>query len=129
MTGGTPRWVWLLHGNFPTMDPADRHRFLTSLARSAREVSDHELTTLLDGEWRSRPTAAWLLGLDRRVQFRGRIGELLVASQDTDADQCPQAPAAEPGKSRAAHKATAAKVPAQADRDGVPVYGGSYGET
>src|SRR5262249_4368592 len=28
-----------------------------------------------------------------------------------------------------AHKATAAKVPARADRDGVPLYGGSYGET
>jgi hypothetical protein len=37
------------------MDQADRHRFLTPLARSAREVRDHELTTLLDGEWRSRP--------------------------------------------------------------------------
>jgi hypothetical protein len=96
---------------------------------SAREVSDRELTTLLDGEWRSRLTAAWLIGLDRRKQLRGRIGDLLLASQDTDASQCPQAPTAEPGKSRAAHKATAAKVPAQAERDGVPVYGGSYGET
>jgi Family of unknown function (DUF6000) len=96
-----------------------------------REVSDHELTTLLCGEWRSRLAAAWLIGLDRREQFRGRIGELLVASQDTDADQCPQAPTAEPGKSQAAHKATAAKakMPAQAYRGGVPVYGGSYGET
>jgi hypothetical protein len=75
------------------------------------------------------PATAWLIGPDRREQFGGRIGELLVASQNTDTGQCPQAPAAEPGKSRAAHKATAANVPAQADRDGVPVYGGSYGET
>jgi hypothetical protein len=91
--------------------------------------ADYELTTLPDGEWRSRLTAAWLIGLDRREQFRGRICELLLASQDTYPDQCPQAPAAEPGKSRTAHKATAAKVPAPADHDGVPVYGGSYGET
>jgi hypothetical protein len=129
MTGGTPRWAWLLHGNFARMDRADRHRFLAPLAGSAREVSDHELTTLLDGEWRSRLTAAWLIGLDRREQFRGPIGELLLASQDTYASQYPQAPIAQPGKSRAAHKATAAQVPAQADHDGVPVYGGSYGET
>jgi hypothetical protein len=53
--------------------------------------------------------AAWLIGLDVREQFRGRIGELLLASQDTCADQCPRAPTAEP--SRAAPKATAAKVP------------------
>ena len=70
-------------------DRADRHRFLTPLARSAREVSDHEFTTLLDGEWRSRLTAASPIGLDRREQFRGRIGELLLASQDTYASQCP----------------------------------------
>jgi hypothetical protein len=87
MTGGTPRCAWLLHGNFATMDQAAATASSPPLARSAREVSDHELTTLLDGEWRSRLTAAWLIGLDRREQFRGRIGELLLASQDTYADQ------------------------------------------
>lgn len=114
MTGGTPRWAWLLHGNFARMDQADRHRFLTPLARSAHQMPPvMGITMLLEGEWRSRLAAAWLIGLDVREQFRRRIGELLLASQGTYADQCPRAATAEPGTSRAAHKATAAKVPPQ----------------
>jgi hypothetical protein len=55
MTAGTPRRAWLLHSNFARMDQADRHRFLTPLARSTREVPPvMGITMLLEGEWRSR---------------------------------------------------------------------------
>ena len=87
-----------------TFHLAGRHRFLAPLARSRCGVRDHELTVLPGGGWRSRLTGARLIGLDRREQFRSRIGEPLLASQDTDADQCGQAPAAghrrEPGSTQ-----------------------------
>jgi len=84
---GTRRYLGLLHGNFMTMDPAGRASFLRQLARSARQVSDHELGVLLESEWRSQLTASWLIGLGRRDQFRGQIGELLLASEVTYAGQ------------------------------------------
>jgi uncharacterized protein DUF6000 len=80
-TGNIQRYGWLLHGNFLTLNLAERTLFLQQLACSAREVSDHELATLLDSEWRSRLTASWLIGLGQREQFRDRIGELLLASE------------------------------------------------
>jgi len=49
--------------------------------------SDRELATLLDSEWRSRLTASWLIGLDRREQFRAKIGEQLLSSELTYAGQ------------------------------------------
>lgn len=85
--GGIERYGWLLHGNFVTMDKTARTPFLQQLARSAWQASDHELATLLASEWRSRLTASWLIGLDRREQFRDRIGELLLASELTYAGQ------------------------------------------
>jgi len=81
------RYLKLLHGNFVTMDKAERTPFLRQLSRSARQASDHGLATLLDSEWRSRLTASWLIGLGRREQFRDRIGELLLASELTYAGQ------------------------------------------
>ena len=86
-TGNIERYGWLLHGNFMRMDKAARTTFLRQLARSARQASDHELATLLDSEWRSRLTASWLIGFGCREQFRGRIGELLLASELTYAGQ------------------------------------------
>ncbi len=80
-TGNIRRYLKLLNGNVLTLDEAERTRFLQQLAESARQASDHELAMLLDSEWRSRLTAAWLIGLDRREQFRDRLGELLLASE------------------------------------------------
>ena len=80
-TGSVRRYLKLLHGNFLALDEGKRSRFLEQLARSARQISDRELAMLLDSEWRSRLTASWLIGLDRREQFRDRIGELLLASE------------------------------------------------
>ncbi|MUT92176.1 hypothetical protein GOL98_22120 [Streptomyces sp. Z38] len=39
------------------------------------------MEALLGYEWRSRLTAAWLIGVDRRERFRERIGDLLLASE------------------------------------------------
>jgi hypothetical protein len=80
-TGSAARYLKLLHGNFMTMDPVQRAPFLQELAVSARQASDHDLAMLLDSDWRSRLTASWLIALDRRQQFRPRIGDLLLASE------------------------------------------------
>src|SRR5580700_11115442 len=80
-TGTVARYLKLLNGNFMTMEEVQRRPFLQQLAASARQASDHDLAMLLDSEWRSRLTASWLIALDRREQFRPRIGELLLASE------------------------------------------------
>lgn len=84
---GVARYEWLLGGSFAEMDEPERTVFLQQLAEAARQASDRELSTLLDSEWRSRLTASWLIGLDRREQFRVRIGQLLLASELTYAGQ------------------------------------------
>jgi len=86
-TGRLPRYLQLLHGNFVALDERKRRRFLQQLARSARQVSDRELAAVLENEWRSRLTASWLIGLDKREQFRDRIGELLLDSEAAYAGQ------------------------------------------
>jgi hypothetical protein len=80
-TGTVARYLKLLNGNFMAMDEAGRTLFLQQLTESARQVSDHELAVLLDSDWRCRLTGSWLIALDRRQQFRQRIGELLLASE------------------------------------------------
>ncbi|WP_406277463.1 DUF6000 family protein [Embleya sp. NBC_00896] len=47
---------------------------------AARQVTDDELEILLDSEWGSRITAAWLIGIDRRAYFRDVLGDLLSRS-------------------------------------------------
>jgi hypothetical protein len=86
-TGSAARYLKLLNGNFMTMDTAQRSLFLQQLAAPARQASNQDLDVLLDSEWRSRLTASWLIALDRRQQFRQRIGELLMASELTYAGQ------------------------------------------
>ena len=85
--GRLGRYMRLLNGNFLALGAGKRRRFLRKLGRSARQVSDRELAILLDAGWRERLTAAWLIGLDRREQFRDRIGELLLASDSGYASQ------------------------------------------
>jgi hypothetical protein len=80
-TGFRRRYMLLGGGQFVALDEGKRRRFLRKLARSARRVSDRELAVLLEGGWRERLTASWLIGLDSRGQFRDRIGELLLASE------------------------------------------------
>jgi hypothetical protein len=74
-----PRYLSLLGGLQPQGIP-DRTGFARSLARDAHRISDADLGRLLDFEWRARLTASYLIGLDRRAQFRDRLGSLLLES-------------------------------------------------
>ncbi|XCM34158.1 DUF6000 family protein [Streptomyces parvus] len=56
-------------------------RFTRHLLSDAAAITDEELEALLGYEWRSRLTAGWLTGIDRRERFRARIGDLLLASE------------------------------------------------
>jgi len=78
---GSARYAKLLHGNALDMSGTDGAAFVAAMGRDARQIADRELGTLLDSEWRSRLTAAWLIGLDRRTRFRDRIGEMLLDSE------------------------------------------------
>jgi hypothetical protein len=75
-----PRYLRLM-GGFMILPDRQLVRFGRSLARAARRISDEDLEALLSFEWRSRLTAAWLIGLDRRTQFRERLGQMLLASE------------------------------------------------
>jgi hypothetical protein len=75
------RYLKLLHGNVLGLHGSDRTAFMRAMGDDSRRITDHELSTLLDSEWRSRLTAAWLIGLDRRTHFRDRLGQLLLDSQ------------------------------------------------
>ncbi|GEC05839.1 hypothetical protein SSP24_34940 [Streptomyces spinoverrucosus] len=57
-------------------------RFARHLINDAATITDAELEALLSYEWRSRLTAAWLIGVGRRESFRERIGDLLLASEN-----------------------------------------------
>ncbi|WP_172384707.1 DUF6000 family protein [Streptomyces sp. MNP-20] len=75
------RYLKLLGGQFARHDEPDRGGFLRALTDDAHQITDHDLNVLLDCEWRSRLTAAWLAGISRRHQFRERLGTLLLASE------------------------------------------------
>lgn len=79
-TGEFPRY-WHLMGAFMLLPDRQLIRFGRSLARHARKITDDDLEMMLAFEWRSRLTAAWLIGLDRRTQFRERLGTLLLESE------------------------------------------------
>ncbi|MGW1409015.1 DUF6000 family protein [Streptomyces sp. NPDC002403] len=80
-TQGVGRYLHLLHGNFARDDVSERTPFLRSLSTAAREITDEELEILLESEWRSRLTAAWLIGFDHREHFRDVLGDLLLDSR------------------------------------------------
>ena len=86
-----PRYLELLHGNFIRLPAQECTQFLQALGHDARHIGDAELESMLrPGElagWRERLTAAWLIGLDRRSQFRDLLGELLLESELTYAGQ------------------------------------------
>jgi hypothetical protein len=71
------RYLKIMGVNALRDDEPRRSLLMRSLAEDARQVADEELELLLTGEWRARLTAAWLIGLDHRTQFRGRLGTLL----------------------------------------------------
>ncbi len=54
---------------------------MKKLGKAASEISPRELGMLLDIGWRERTTAAWLIAVAGRTEFRDRLGELLLASE------------------------------------------------
>ncbi|MFE6081565.1 DUF6000 family protein [Streptomyces virginiae] len=70
-----------LDGSLMGMTEHDRSTFLRALGEDARAITPHELTVLLEGGWRERLTAAWLVAAARRTEFRERLGEMLLASE------------------------------------------------
>ncbi|RZU34727.1 hypothetical protein EV284_4327 [Streptomyces sp. BK022] len=63
------------------MSGSDRAKFMRKLGQAAGEISPRELSLLLDGGWRERKTAAWLIAVAGRSEFRESLGELLLASE------------------------------------------------
>ncbi|WP_223281473.1 DUF6000 family protein [Streptomyces antnestii] len=78
---GRPRYRDLKSGR--VLRPGWPHAELVArhLIDDAVTITDAELEALLGYEWRSRLTAAWLIGVGRRATFRDRIGDLLLASE------------------------------------------------
>jgi hypothetical protein len=66
----------VLHMRSPEYD-----RFVRDLGEDAGLITVKEIAVLLDGGWRERRTAAWLVAVSRRTEFRERLGELLLASE------------------------------------------------
>ncbi|MER7742551.1 DUF6000 family protein [Streptomyces sp. NPDC096538] len=74
------RYLRLNYGIFRLTDRECR-RFAQDLARAAQTITPRELGLLLDCGWRERKTAAWLIAIVGRTDFRPRLGELLLASE------------------------------------------------
>ncbi|MFE6160719.1 DUF6000 family protein [Streptomyces sp. NPDC056486] len=74
------RYLKLGGGLLRLQDPEYDH-FARALGEDARLITPHELITLLKGGWRERRTAAWLIAVSHRTEFRERLGELLLASE------------------------------------------------
>ncbi|MFH7594522.1 DUF6000 family protein [Streptomyces racemochromogenes] len=69
-----------LGGGALRLTGAERELFVEELVGAAREITPTELGTLFEGGWRERKTAAWLVAVAGRTEFRTLIGELLPAS-------------------------------------------------
>ncbi|MFJ3087450.1 DUF6000 family protein [Streptomyces sp. NPDC086838] len=78
---GHARYLVLKSGRFLRPEWSHGERFARQLIDDAATITDAELEALLGYEWRSRLTAAWLIGVDRRDRFRERVGDLLLASE------------------------------------------------
>lgn len=78
---GRARYLVLKSGRFLRPEWPHGESFAHHLIDDAATITDAELEALLGYEWRSRLTAAWLIGVDRRDRCRERIGDLLLASE------------------------------------------------
>ena len=78
----TPERRYLkLGGSLLRMRSPEYDRFVRDLGEDAGVITEQEIATLLEGGWRERRTAAWLVAVSRRTGFRERLGELLLASE------------------------------------------------
>ncbi|WP_329099262.1 DUF6000 family protein [Streptomyces sp. NBC_01439] len=75
------RYLVLKSGRFLRPEWPHAEHFARHLIDDSATITDVELEALLGYEWRSRLTAAWLIGVGRRATFRERIGDLLLASE------------------------------------------------
>ncbi|MFD8911096.1 DUF6000 family protein [Streptomyces sp. NPDC059575] len=70
-----------LGGALFSLSGPERAEFARSLGADAGGISGAELGILLGGTWRERKTAARLIAVAGRTEFRARLGELLLASE------------------------------------------------
>ncbi|MGW4728309.1 DUF6000 family protein [Streptomyces shenzhenensis] len=78
----TPERRYLkLSGSLLRMRSPEYDRFVRDLSEDAGLITAQEIATLLEGGWRERRTATWLVAVSRRTEFRARLGELLLASE------------------------------------------------
>ncbi|WP_406278655.1 DUF6000 family protein [Streptomyces sp. NBC_00191] len=70
-----------LGGSLLRLTEPERGQFTRKLSEAADEITPHELGVLLEGGWRERKTAAWLIAVAHRAEYRERLGELLLASE------------------------------------------------
>ncbi|MFH8398935.1 DUF6000 family protein [Streptomyces anulatus] len=69
-----------LGGSLHRLSAVERSTFVRDLAQAAYEITPAELSILFEGGWRERKTAAWLVAVAHRTEFRDLIGRLLLAS-------------------------------------------------
>ncbi|WP_346342001.1 DUF6000 family protein [Streptomyces sp. SID2563] len=78
----TPQRRYLkLGGGLLRLEDPERGRFMRDLREDAGLITAEEIAELLEGGWRERRTAAWLVAVSGRTEFRERLGELLLASE------------------------------------------------
>ncbi|MFJ2397399.1 DUF6000 family protein [Streptomyces sp. NPDC087843] len=78
----TPERRYLkLGGGLLRMENPACGRFMRDLREDAGLITADEIAKLLEGGWRERRTAAWLVAVSRRTEFRERLGALLLASE------------------------------------------------
>ncbi|MGW1544119.1 DUF6000 family protein [Streptomyces sp. NPDC002309] len=70
-----------LSGSLLRMRSPEYDRFVRRLSEDSKAITAAEIATLLEGGWRERRTAAWLVAVSGRTEFRERLGELLLASE------------------------------------------------
>ncbi|MFH9953774.1 DUF6000 family protein [Streptomyces roseolus] len=70
-----------LGGSVFRLSPDERFAFVRDLAQAAYDITPAELGVLFEGGWRERKTAAWMVAVAHRVEFRELIGRLLLASE------------------------------------------------
>ncbi|MET8748018.1 DUF6000 family protein [Streptomyces sp. NPDC004728] len=68
-----------LGGSLLRLSGPERELFVRELVQAAGEITPAELGILFEGGWRECRTASWLVAVAGRAEFRGRIGELLLA--------------------------------------------------
>ncbi|MEY6566957.1 DUF6000 family protein [Streptomyces sp. PGLac3x] len=70
-----------LGGPLLRLEEEEYGRFLRALREDAGAVTAEEIGVLFEGGWRERRTAAWLVAVGGRAEFRERVGGLLLESQ------------------------------------------------